>query len=77
MPDLGSALFALLFIFMCQEDCVVLDEINFPPILQFSIHKHLSVYLANKTLDLPSVEGVWWGTHPKEAIEEKNLVTKH
>ena len=36
MPDLGSALFALLFIFMWQEDCVVLDEINFPPILLYN-----------------------------------------
>lgn len=41
------------------------------------INKYLSVYLANKTLDLLSVEGVWWGTHPKEATEEKTLVTKH
>lgn len=36
MPELGSALFALLFIFMWQEDYVVLDEINFPPMLVFN-----------------------------------------
>lgn len=36
----------------------------------------MSVYLANKTLDLLRVEGVWWGTHPKEAIEGKKRSNK-
>lgn len=36
MPELGSALFALLFIFMWQKDYVVLDEINFPPMLVYN-----------------------------------------
>lgn len=36
MPSLGSALFALLFIFMWREDYVVLDEINFPLILVYN-----------------------------------------